>query len=78
MIADTPKKDGWCHCCLAIEDPLHPSWHAITVWNKDVFEEARRRKQEEFDRLIGVKQEKPKRKKREKRYVPLPGEATGP
>lgn len=46
------------------------------VWNKDVFENARRKKQEEFDRLTGVKTEnpKPKRKKREKRYVPLPGE----
>ena len=40
----------------------------------DVFEGARRKKQEEFDRLLGVEKPKPKRKKREKRYVPIPGQ----
>jgi hypothetical protein len=43
-----------------------------------VFDDARRKHEAEFDKLLGHAPEKPKRKKREKRYVPLPGEVTGP
>jgi hypothetical protein len=43
-----------------------------------VFDDARRKREAEFDKLLGHAPEKPKSKKREKRYVPLPGEATGP
>ena len=79
MATDPTGIDGWCpDCRIALEDPQHPSWHAIIVWNSDVFEGARRQKQKEFDRRLGIEKPKPKRKKREKRYVPLPGEVTGP
>ena len=67
-----------CECGFATNDPLHIPWHQITAWNAGVFDDARRKREAEFDKLLGHAPEKPKSKKREKRYVPLPGEATGP
>lgn len=37
---------------------IHPSWHEVFKWNEHVFEVARKKSEEEFDKLIA--KQKPK------------------
>jgi hypothetical protein len=44
----------------------------LMEWNKGVFDDARRKREEQFDKLIGKAPAKKKKPKPEKKYVPLP------
>lgn len=59
-----------CECGFATNDPLHIPWHQIVAWNTGVFEDARRKREAEFDKLVAPT--KKKRVKQPKKYVPLP------
>lgn len=61
-----------CECGFATNDPLHIPWHQIVAWNAGVFEDAKRKREEAFDKMIATP--KKKRVKQPKKYVPLPGE----
>lgn len=59
--------DGWCKCGLALEDPLHYSFHAIKVWNDGVYRDAREKSMRDFDRMI----EKDKKNAKERKWKSL-------
>lgn len=46
----TPDHDErWCHCGLAANDPNHGPWHKLLDWNGRLFDDARYKREREFE-----------------------------
>lgn len=58
-------REGYCHCGMAAEDPLHYGWHKIKMWNADVFDRSRQKAMQEFESRL------PKKKKQEQTWKSL-------
>jgi len=58
-----------CKCGMWTEDYMHDGWHKIHEWNKAVYEEARNKSMQDFDRRLS-KQEK-RQTNKEKAWKPL-------
>lgn len=41
--------EGWCSCGLAANDPNHGSWHKLLDWNARLFDDARYKREREFE-----------------------------